>query len=110
MKALEKISAQIEQEIGTKPSPGQIVSIIVRDYLSSGVGNSQDLAVIVTLEDRVNEHLDSIADSIPRLAEIVNDANTVENRANAIGATAKQIKEDIDSRLEEVLTLLHQAK
>ena len=110
MKALEKISAQIEQKTGAKPSPGHIASIIVRDYLSSGSGNSQDLAVTATLESKVNERLDSIADSIPRLAEIVNDANTVENRANAIGTTAKQIKQDIDNRLEEVLTLLHQVK
>jgi endonuclease III len=62
------------------------------------------------LESKVNEHLDSIAASIPRLAEIVNDANALESRANAIGTAAKQIKEDIDNRLEEVLTLLHQVK
>src|SRR5438067_10653117 len=71
MKALEKIGAQIKQKTGAKPSPGQIASIIVRDYLSSGSGNPQDLAVVATLESKVNERLDSIADSIPRLAEIV---------------------------------------
>ncbi len=110
MKVLERIGAQIEQETGAKPSPGQIASIIVRGYLSKGSGNVQDLADIATLERKVNEQLDSIAASIPNLAEIVNDANTVEKRANAIGTTATQMKEHIGNRLKEVLTLLHQAK
>jgi hypothetical protein len=110
MKALVKMSAQIEQSTGTKPSPGQIASVIVHDYLSSGSADSQDLATIATLQSKMNQHLDSIAASIPHLAEIVNDANTLEKRAKTIETTAMHIKEDIDNRLKEVLTLLHQAK
>ena len=33
MKELEKITAEIEQNTGTKPSAGQVVGVLVRDYL-----------------------------------------------------------------------------
>src|SRR5262249_25663182 len=41
VKALENITGQIEQSTGTKPSSGQVVSVIVREYLTSGSAKHQ---------------------------------------------------------------------
>jgi hypothetical protein len=80
---------------------------------SAGRG-SPDPALTATaglhLQRKVNEQLDSIAASIPNLAEIVNDANAVEKTANAIGVTATPMKEHVGNRLKESPGLLHQAK
>lgn len=96
VKALEKITGQIEQKTGTKPSPGQVVSVIVRDYLRTGSAKTQEPGVMGTIQDKVNEHIDSIAVWVPRLAEIVSKASTVQKTASAIETAAKEIKEDID--------------
>jgi hypothetical protein len=42
LKALEKITDQIAQASGTKPSPGQVASIIVREYLIAGSAKPQE--------------------------------------------------------------------
>src|SRR6266852_7593989 len=51
VKALERITAQIEQSTGTKPSPGQVASIIVREYLNGGSVNSQEASVKSPMPD-----------------------------------------------------------
>ena len=43
---------------------------------------------------------------MPRLAEIVSDANVLQKKANAIEITVSEIKEDIDRRMGEILALL----
>src|SRR5262249_48881437 len=106
MEALQRITAQVAQSTGAKPSPGQLVSIIVRDYLSSGSARSPESAVSTTAQQKVQEHIRFIAASALRSAEIVNQASAIQQQATAIETTAKQIKQDIDSRLEEVLRLL----
>jgi hypothetical protein len=42
LKALEQITDQIAQTTGTRPSPGQVASIIVREYLTSGAARVQN--------------------------------------------------------------------
>ncbi len=82
LKALEKITAQIEQTTGTKPSPGQVASVIVRDYLRTGPAPGQESNPIATKKDKVQEHI------------------------SAIENTAKEIKEEIDCRVAKVVRLL----
>jgi hypothetical protein len=56
--------------------------------------------------ERIQQHIDGIATWVPRLAEIVTKAKTVQNSGTAIETTAKEIKDDISRRVEEVLALL----
>lgn len=56
--------------------------------------------------ERIQQHIDGIAAWVPRLAEIITKANTVQKSGNAIELTAKEIKEDIERRAEEILALL----
>jgi hypothetical protein len=44
LKALEKITEQIAQKSGMKPSPGQVASTIVREYLTCGGVKAQEAA------------------------------------------------------------------
>ena len=96
IKALEKITDQIEQKTGTKPSVGQVVSVIVRDYMISRSAKSQEAGVIATQENKATEPMDSITSWLPRLADIANKASAVQKSATAIETAAKEIKEDID--------------
>jgi len=96
IKALEKITGQIEQKTGTKPSVGQVVSVIVRDYMISRSAKSQEAGVIATQENKAKEPMDSVASWLPRLADIANKASAVQRSATAIETAAKEIKEDID--------------
>src|SRR5438552_16578840 len=74
MKALEKISAQIEQKTGAKPSPGQIASIIVRDYLRTGPSGPTELGRIPTTKDQANEHMAAFTTAcLALLAEFAKD-------------------------------------
>jgi hypothetical protein len=56
--------------------------------------------------DRVQQQIDGIADCVPRLAEIVTKANTVQNAGKTIEATAKDVKDDIEKRSGHLLALL----
>jgi hypothetical protein len=56
--------------------------------------------------ERIQQHIDGIAAWVPRLGEIVSKANTVQKSGNAIETTAKEIKEDIEERVAEILALL----
>jgi hypothetical protein len=56
--------------------------------------------------ERIQQHIDGIAVWIPRLAEIASKARTARNSGEAIESTAKEIKEDIEKRVGEVLALL----
>ena len=56
--------------------------------------------------ERIQQHIDGIAAWVPRLAEIITKASTVQKSGIAIETTAKEIKEDIDKRVVEVLALL----
>jgi len=56
--------------------------------------------------ERIQQHIDGIASWVPRLAEIITKANTVQKSGTAIESTAKEIKEDIERRVSEVLALL----
>src|SRR5262249_18800498 len=55
---------------------------------------------------RIQQHIDGVAAWVPRLGEIVTKANTVQNSGKAIETTAKQIKYDIEERVEQILALL----
>lgn len=56
--------------------------------------------------ERIQQHIDGIAVWIPRLGEIVTKATTVQNSGKAIETAAKEIKDDIERRVGEILTLL----
>jgi len=56
--------------------------------------------------ERIQQHVDGIAAWVPRLGEIIKKAQTVQNNGNAIETTAKDIMEDIERRVGEVLALL----
>jgi hypothetical protein len=56
--------------------------------------------------ERIQQHIDGIAGWVPRLGEIVTKANTVQKSGSAIETTAKEIKEDIEERVDEILALL----
>ncbi|HMF10984.1 MAG TPA: hypothetical protein VKE94_01725 [Gemmataceae bacterium] len=56
--------------------------------------------------ERIQQHIDGAAAWVPRLGEIVTKANTVQNSGKAIETTAKQIKDDIEERVEQILALL----
>ena len=56
--------------------------------------------------ERIQQLIDGIAVWVPRLAEIATKAKTVQNNGDAIETTAKEIKEDIERRVAEVLALL----
>jgi hypothetical protein len=43
LKALEKITEHIAQTTGSKPSPGQVASIVVREYLATRSETSEDV-------------------------------------------------------------------
>ncbi len=92
VKALEEITSEIEQSTGKKPSVGQVVGAIVRDYLTrppmkSGVG---------IIGRKPQEPHNSVASWLPHLADIASKASTVQQTASAIEAAVKRIKEDID--------------
>jgi len=56
--------------------------------------------------ERIQQLIDGIAVWVPRLAEIATKAKTVQNNGDAIETTAREIKEDIERRVSEVLALL----
>jgi hypothetical protein len=56
--------------------------------------------------DRIRQHLDGIADCLPRLDEIVNKANTIESSAGKVRETAASIKDALKNRIDEILEML----
>jgi len=56
--------------------------------------------------ERIQQHIDGIAAWVPRLAEIITKAKTIQNSGSTIETTAKEIKEDIERRVSEILALL----
>ncbi|MCI0640805.1 MAG: hypothetical protein L0Y72_02430 [Gemmataceae bacterium] len=56
--------------------------------------------------ERIQLHIDGIAAWVPRLGEIITKANTVQKSGNCIETAAKEIKEDIERRVKDVLALL----
>jgi len=119
LKALETITDQIAQTTGTKASPGQVASIIVREYLTTGRANAQESKSSVLDKtavrkeaagkldlERIQQHIDAIATWVPRLGEIMAKARTIHNSGSAIESRANEIKDDIEMRVGEVLTLL----
>jgi hypothetical protein len=56
--------------------------------------------------ERIQQHIDGVAEWVPRLAEFIAKASTVQKSGNTIENTARDIKNDIESRVAEVLELL----
>lgn len=56
--------------------------------------------------ERIQQHIDGIAAWVPRLAEIITKANTVQKSGEFIETTADNIKDDIVRRVKEVFALL----
>ena len=54
----------------------------------------------------IQQHIDGIAAWVPRLGEIITKATTVQKSGDAIETTAKEIKDDIERRAAEILTIL----
>jgi hypothetical protein len=94
LKVLEKITAEIEQSTGKRPSVGQVVGVIVRDYLTRRPAKSAAPA----MAKEQNELPNSVPSWLPRLAEIASKASTVQQTASAIEDAVKQIKEDMEAR------------
>jgi hypothetical protein len=91
LNALEKLTAEIEQNTGKKPAVGQVVGVIVRDYLTRRPAKSG-----AALENEPNEPHKSVAAWLPRLAEIARQANTVQQTASAIQAATNEMQKDIE--------------
>lgn len=91
VKALEKITSQIEKRAGAKPSVGQLVSVIVHDYLTSSQQSGR-------AEPPKDKPADPITSWLPRLAEIARNADAVQKSAIAIESTVKAIKEQAERR------------
>jgi hypothetical protein len=89
VKTLEKITAHIEKSSGLKPSLGQVVSIIVHDYLQSDAGKSPES------EEMVSKPNPSMS---PRLAEIASKASAVQKSARDLEMAVKEIKDGIEER------------
>jgi hypothetical protein len=56
--------------------------------------------------EAVQRHIDGIADLVPRLAEIITKAATVQKSGEFIESTATAIKDDINARATEILRVL----
>jgi hypothetical protein len=56
--------------------------------------------------ERIQQHIDGIAAWVPRLAEIMTKAATVQSSGKIIETTAKDIKDDIEKRVSKILNLL----
>jgi hypothetical protein len=56
--------------------------------------------------ERIQRQIDGIAAWVPRLGEIVTKSNTVQKSGKAIEETAKEIKDDIEDRVADILALL----
>jgi hypothetical protein len=56
--------------------------------------------------ERIQQHIDGIAAWVPRLAEIIKNAGLVQRHGDSIETTAREVKEDIERRVSEVLALL----
>jgi hypothetical protein len=78
LNALEKITAEIEQRVGKKSSVGQVIGVIVRDYLTR-----RPTKLARAMENAPTKPSHSFAAWVPRLTEIE--------------AAIKQIKRDIEA-------------
>jgi hypothetical protein len=96
VKALEDITDQIEEKTGTKPSLGQVVSVIVRDYLAPNFTKPSELRAILPRSEERKERMATVSAWLPRLAEIINEANAVHKAASTIENAVKQIEEDVE--------------
>jgi hypothetical protein len=56
--------------------------------------------------DCVRQHLDGIGACLPRLGEIATKANTIEGSASKVREIANGIKEDLKSRIDQILEML----
>src|SRR5262249_1591457 len=56
--------------------------------------------------DRIQQHIDGVAVWVPRLGETLTKAIAVQNSGKAIETTAKQIKDDIEEPVTQILALL----
>jgi hypothetical protein len=56
--------------------------------------------------ERIQQHIDGIVAWVPGLAEIIAKASTVQKSGSAIENAAAEIKDDIESRVAEVLAFL----
>jgi hypothetical protein len=56
--------------------------------------------------DRVRQHLDAISACLPRLGDIVTKTNTIESSACKVREMATSIKQDLKSRIDEILHML----
>jgi hypothetical protein len=81
-----------------------VASTIVREYLR--VTKSQEPGARPGIEWTVKDHLASIATCVPRLAEILSEASSLQKGASSVESAAKEIKEKIDKDIAMVLALL----
>lgn len=78
LQALEKITSHIEQATGAKPSPGQVASIIVRDYLKTEAAAGPEAP----------------------------SKEKVDRQIHAVEAAAREIKTEIDKHVAHLRGLL----
>jgi hypothetical protein len=96
-KALEKLTEQIAQTTGTKPSPGQVASVIVRNYLAEASAKAPASSLTPNLIPK--ELLDAW---MSRMAQVAREASSLQRCANGLEATATEIKEDIAKCLQGI--------
>jgi hypothetical protein len=98
VRSLEKITDQIGQATGTKPSPGQVASMIVQEYVRARSDPTQAApGDRHALKDRP-----ALAALEPRLANIVRETSELQQKANALAAAVGAIKADLDGQLRSV--------
>jgi hypothetical protein len=100
VRSLEKITDQIGQTTGTKPSPGQVASMIVREYCR--LRSADDIAGHDPAEHDSNVGRHSIAELKPRIADIVRESSELEQKANALANAVKAIKADLDGQMGKI--------
>lgn len=105
MAALEKIISAIERATGTRPSLGQLASVILTMHLKAiaGVSGQADGKLDIA---SIQEEIDRLGAFTPRLKELVATAGTIQKSGAAMERTVREMKENLERRIKEVVALL----
>jgi hypothetical protein len=90
--ALKAITEGIERSTGKKPSVGQVVGVIVREFLTRRPAKRGRRA----RESEGDAPSQSFMALVPRLSEIASKISGVHQTAGAIEAAVKQMKKDME--------------
>jgi len=83
LRALESITDKIAQATGTKPSPGQVASIIVRKYLTVGAGKAKESHDLPASDTRWPEEWNGNREKYRAAQELIQNAKSTWGRKDA---------------------------